>query len=172
MSRRALTILGVAVGAVVTAVLVAASMWPVVDAVETGETPEYAELRPKYYTADPARVYDAARNSLEAIPRAQLRSTDRDSYRLKALRWSYLFGFEFEMTVRVEPVTDFVTRVRVRSESQFGPGDLGQNARNIRAFFRVLDERLGAVEFDPNQLQQRASPGDSSNSGENGTPSP
>jgi uncharacterized protein (DUF1499 family) len=35
-----------------------------------------------------------------------------------------------------------VTVVNVRSASRIGRGDLGQNARNVRAFFDALDSQL------------------------------
>lgn len=156
MRRRLLTILGVAVGVVITAILVAASIWPVISEVETGETPEYPEIRPQYYTAEPGRVFDATRDAVESMPRARISSSNRNEYRLECVRSSYVFGFEFDLTVSVESVTQFVTRVHVASRSRFGRGDLGQNARNIRRFFRALDERLGAVKFDPSRLQEGA----------------
>lgn len=154
MSRRTLTVLGVAVGVVITGLLVAASIWPVVSEVETGKTPEYADLQPQYYTAEPARVFDATRDTVEALERWRLTSSESGSYTVEAVQSTAVFGFEHDVTVWVEPVTEFVTRVRVRSASRIGKGDFGQNARNIRTFFQALDERLGAVKFDPDRLQE------------------
>jgi len=152
MRRRLLTILGIVVGTVVTGLLVAASIWPVINEVETGETPEYPEIQPQYYTAEPPRVYEQSREAIAALDRWRVVSAEGGSHTIKATHETYVFGFIDDVTVWIEPVTEFVTRVRVRSASRVGKGDFGQNARNIGEFFGALDERLGAVKFDPEQL--------------------
>lgn len=157
MKRRILTILGVLVGLAVTGLLVAASIWPVINEVETGKTPEYPEIRPQYYTAEPKRVFEESRGAIEAMDRWKLVSADNASRTIKATHETYVLGFIDDVTIWIEPVTEFVTRVRVRSASRVGRGDFGQNARNIRQFLTRLDERLGAVKFDPNRLQKENS---------------
>ena len=152
MKRRMLTILGIVVGVIVTGLLVAASIWPVINEVETGETPEYPDIRPQYYTAEPKRVFDQSREAIESMKRWEVVSTESGSHTVKASHETYVFGFVDDVTVWIEPVTEFVTRVRVKSASRIGEGDFGQNARNIREFYKALDERLGAVKFDPDKL--------------------
>ncbi|MFB6373749.1 MAG: DUF1499 domain-containing protein [Bradymonadaceae bacterium] len=120
MKRRVLTILGTFVGVVVTALLVAASVWPVINEVETGKTPEYPEIQPQYYTAEPARVFEQSRKAVESMPRWQLVSAQSGSHTIKATHETYVFGFVDDVTVWIEPVTEFVTRVRVRSASRVG----------------------------------------------------
>ena len=159
MKRRLLTIVGILAGLAVTGLLVAASIWPVINEVETGTTPEYPNIQPQYYTAEPRRVFEQSRDSIEAMDRWELVSTQPAAHTLKATHATYVFGFIDDVTVWIEPVTEFVTRVRVRSASRLGKGDFGQNARNIRQFFTALDERLGAVKFDPDRLDE--SPSDS-----------
>ena len=44
-------------GLLLAAALVVASVWPVLNVVETGRTPEYPDVLPQYYEADPQRVY-------------------------------------------------------------------------------------------------------------------
>lgn len=154
MKRRLLTILGIIVGVIVTGLLVAASIWPVINKVETGQTPEYPTIQPQYYTAEPERVFDQSRDAIESMPRWNLVSAQSGSHTLKATHETYVFGFIDDVTIWIEPVTEFVTRVRVRSASRIGKGDFGQNARNIRQFFRGLDDRIGAVKFDPDQLDR------------------
>ena len=152
MKRRVLTILGILVGLVVTGLLVAASIWPVINVVETGKTPEYPKVRPQYYTAEPKRVFEESAAAIEAMPRWSVISAEAGTQTIKATHETYFFGFVDDVTVWIEPVTEFVTRVRVRSASRVGKGDFGQNARNIREFLRALDDRLGAVKFDPDEL--------------------
>jgi uncharacterized protein (DUF1499 family) len=152
MKRRLLTIVGILAGLAVTGMLVAASIWPVINVVETGKTPEYPEVQPQYYTAEPQRVFEESRSSIEAMERWEVVSSQPANHVVKATHSTYVFGFVDDVTVWIEPVTEFVTRVRVRSASRIGKGDFGQNARNIQQFFGALDERLGAVKFDPEQL--------------------
>lgn len=150
MKRRLVTIAATVVGLIVTGVLVAASIWPVISDVETGKTPQYPELQPQFYSADPARVFDEARAGVEALERFRLIEADPRQGRLEAEADTPVWGlFVDDLTITVAPATEFVTEVQVRSRSRVGEGDFGQNARNIGEFFDELDRRLGAVKFDP-----------------------
>ena len=144
------------VGVFVMTVLVAATIWPVIDAVETGKTAEYPEVLPRYYSADPGRVFDEVRASVEALEGFEETGFDEATRTVKGVITGPVFGLEHDLTVRVQVVTEFVTRVRVRSESRVGKGDLGQNARNIETFFVEMDRRLGAVRFNPPTLEDKA----------------
>ena len=155
MRRRLLIVAMVLVGVVVTGALVAASLWPVINVVETGATAEYPEIQPQYYSTDPVRVFEEARASVEEMERWALVRADTGQRQIEAEATAPVFGFVDDVTIRVEPVTEFVTRVHVKSASRVGKGDFGQNARNIEAFFATLDSRLGAVRFDPRKRQQR-----------------
>lgn len=159
MNRRTLTILGVAAGTIITIVLVLASIWPVIDTVETGETPEYHDIRPQYYTAETDRVLDACRDTVVAADDWSVESVDRRDLVVEATRVVSPLAFRFDVTIWIEPVTQHVTRVRLRSSSRTGSGDFGQNARNIRTFFARLDERLGGVKLDPNRRRRGADAG-------------
>ncbi|MEM1349268.1 MAG: DUF1499 domain-containing protein, partial [Myxococcota bacterium] len=131
MKQRLLLASAILVGALITTTLVAAAIWPVINAVETGVTAEYPELQPLYFTADPARVFDEVQASVAAIGSFSLVEADPSERSLTATATAPVLGFIFDVTVRVEPVTEFVTRVHVRSQSRVGRGDLGQNARNV-----------------------------------------
>ncbi|QDG53320.1 DUF1499 domain-containing protein [Persicimonas caeni] len=155
MKQKLLIALAVLVGVTVTGLLVAASIWPVINEVETGKTPEYPEVQPQYYTTDPQRVFEEAKAGVEELDGWTLVGEDAATYTLEAERETDVFGFIDDVTIRVEPVTEFVTRVNVRSASRVGKGDFGQNARNIEEFFVELDGRLGAVKFDPEKLRQK-----------------
>jgi uncharacterized protein (DUF1499 family) len=154
MKRRLLIAAAVLVGLIVTGLLVAASIWPVINEVETGATPEYPDVQPQYYTTEPRRVFDEATAAVEEFEHWTLVSSDPAQWRIEAERETDVFGFIDDVTVTIEPVTEFVTRVNVRSASRVGKGDFGQNARNIEEFFGELDNRLGAVKFDPEKLRE------------------
>lgn len=148
MRRKIILTLATLTGLLVIAALVTASLWPVINDVETGKTPQYPELLPQYFSADMPRVFTEASASVQALDRFSMVSADPDSGVIEATRQSRL-GFVDDITITVQPRTDFVTSVSVHSRSRVGIGDFGQNARNIRAFQAELDRRLGAVRFDP-----------------------
>src|SRR5690606_21213 len=112
---------------------------------------QYPDVQPQYYTAEPVRIYEEARASVEALERWTLMSADPATHTLLAERRSRL-GTTDDITVQIQPVTEFVAQVHVRSASRVGRGDLGQNARNIGEFFEELDRRIGALALDARQL--------------------
>lgn len=148
MKRRILTILAVVVGLLVTFVLVTGSMWPVLNDVKTSETPAYPDVLDQYFSADPKRVFDEAAQAVESLENWELVEKKSDRLTIEATRETTL-GFTDDITITVRPQTEFVSRVAVHSRSRVGKGDFGQNARNIREFQAELDDRLGAVRFDP-----------------------
>lgn len=150
MKRIAIYVAAAAAGLLIIGILVSASIWPVINDVETGKTPEYPEIQPQYYTADPARVFDESKAGVEALESWDVVEADVQTGTITATRTTGVFGFVDDVLVTVKPVTEFATQVNVRSSSRVGKGDFGQNARNIREFFTELDNRLGAVKFDPN----------------------
>ncbi|AWV89598.1 DUF1499 domain-containing protein [Bradymonas sediminis] len=160
MKRRLFIALAILVASTVTALLVAAMIWPVINEVETGMSAEYPEIQPQYYTTDPQRVFEETRASVESLDAWTLVSQDAAQYRLKAQRETQVFGFIDDVSIRVEPVTEFVTRIHVKSASQIGKGDFGQNARNIKELFAALDARLGAVKLNPDTLRSDTAPAD------------
>jgi uncharacterized protein (DUF1499 family) len=159
MKRRVLIGLAVFVGLIVIAVLVTASIWPVLNDVTTGETPAYPDVLPQYFSTDPARVYDESVAAVEELDDWEVVEAKEEERVVEATRETTLFGFVDDITITVQPQTEFVTVVKVRSRSRVGKGDFGQNARNIREFQAELDERLGAVRFNPYENSDQ-SPGD------------
>ena len=136
----------------VVAMLASAWMWPVIDEVETGITPEYPEIQPHYYSTDPQRIYEEVVAGVEDLSGWEIADDQLSVLRINARRHGTLWGVD-EVTVRVEPVTEFVSQVHVKSASsgRLSPTDFGRNARNIEQFLGELDRRLGAVKFEPGQ---------------------
>lgn len=140
------------VGLLITGVLVTATIWPVINDVETGATPEYPDVLPQFYNAEPLRVYEESLGAVKSMENWKVVSTDAQTYQIVAERSTRL-GFVDDVLIYVEPVTDFATQIRVRSTSRVGRGDFGQNARNIKEFFGAVDERIGALKFDPSKAE-------------------
>src|SRR5215475_1170696 len=136
-------------GAVIALVLLASSpfilrlMWPRVNEVKTGATPEYPDIRPQRFNQSFDKVFEAATNAAQAMG-WEMRETDRGQGIIEAIATSPLlkfFKFKDDVTVTVTREGD-ATVVNVRSKSHTGKGDLGTNARRIRAFQAELAKRL------------------------------
>jgi uncharacterized protein (DUF1499 family) len=148
------TVIGAVALVLVVAMIVTACVYPMINEVETGATPEYPEIQPQYYTAEPDRILDEVEAVVEALDRWEVVEVDRARRQVEAERTTRTFRFVDDVTIRVEPVTEFVAQVHLRSASRVGKNDLGQNARNIEEFFGELDDRLGAVKFEPSRGEE------------------
>lgn len=154
MKRRIFHATLVTLAVIIVAVIAVSMTWPVLNVVETGKTPEYADILPQYYSTDPQRVFDESAATVKSLQDWTVITEDRAALTVKAERKTRLMGFVDDVVIKVEPVTEFATRVHIKSSSRVGKGDFGQNARNIQQFFTELDRRLGAVKFDPRAPQQ------------------
>lgn len=127
---------------VVLGVVAVLKIWPTINVVETGKTPEYPDVVPRQYPAPKDRVLEAAVQAVGRMPRWTLVSSRPEHGEIRAEATTRLFRFVDDVTIRCVEQNG-VTAVNVRSASRVGRGDLGQNARNIRAFFAALDRQLG-----------------------------
>jgi uncharacterized protein (DUF1499 family) len=62
---------------------------------------------------------------------------DADTGRIEAVDTTRWFGFKDDIAIRVTPA-GAGSRIDVRSKSRVGRGDLGTNARRIRAYLQRL----------------------------------
>jgi uncharacterized protein (DUF1499 family) len=131
-----LTLLGMAGGA---AVLLRS--WPIINVVETGQTPEYPDVMPRIYQATRERVFDAALHAVNRLPRWSLVGRSEDQGEIRAEATTRMLRFVDDVHIHVSGHAQGAI-VHVRSASRVGRGDFGQNARNIRAFFQELDGQV------------------------------
>ncbi|HEY8462219.1 MAG TPA: DUF1499 domain-containing protein [Blastocatellia bacterium] len=135
-------------GSVVALALLASSpfvlrfIWPRVNDVRTGATPEYPDIQPQRFKQPFDKVFEAATDAALAMG-WEMRETDRGQGVIEAIAPPPLkfFKFKDDVTVTVTREGDS-TLVNVRSKSRMGKGDLGINARRIRAFQAELAKRL------------------------------
>jgi uncharacterized protein (DUF1499 family) len=123
------------------ALAAAANRFPSINDVTTGQTPEYPDLQPRQYPADPQTVFHAVQAVAAQMPGWQVTSVDAAAGVLQAAAWVIPTPFTDDVTVRVEPV-EGGSRVQMRSHSRVGKADLGVNARRIRTFLRALDRQM------------------------------
>ncbi len=147
-ARRALLGFGILVGLFITGVLVLASVWPTINRVEAGKSIEYPEIRPKTYQLGYDRVYDEALAAAKEQPNWVLLDENRKSGAISAEAKMDITGWHQKIAIAVDRRNAFVSRVYISSEGNDAPGDLGQNARNIRTYYTSLDKRLGAASVE------------------------
>ena len=132
--------LGFVVLALVAARIVAAFIWPTINDVKTGATPQYADLQPQRFTQSHDRVFDAALASAHALG-WEVTGNERTRGEIQAVATTPLWRFKDDVTVTVGRDGEAAV-VNVRSHSRIGKGDLGANARRIRRFQADLASRL------------------------------
>lgn len=96
----------------------------------------YPNIKPLATGRDAGASFDQALEVLTGMG-LEIVNADRDAGRIEATATSFWFGFKDDVVVRIRE--DGVgSRVDVRSLSRVGGGDLGTNARRIRAYLRRL----------------------------------
>ncbi len=132
--------LGILIVALVAARLLAACIWPTINDVRTGGTPQYADLQPQRFAQPYDRVFEAA----FATARAEgwdVTTNDRERGEIAAVATTRFLRFKDDVTISVTHDGEGAL-VNVRSHSRVGKGDLGANARRIRRFQADLAHRL------------------------------
>jgi len=133
-------------GAIIALVLLASSpfmlrlIWPNINDVRTGATPEYPDIQPQRFNQSFDKVFDAALAAAQAMG-WEMRETNREQGIIEAIATIRFFKFKDDVTVTITREGD-ATVVNVRSKSRVGKSDLGTNARRIRAFQAELAKRL------------------------------
>jgi uncharacterized protein (DUF1499 family) len=131
---------GVLLAVLIGLMAVAAVIWPTLNDVKTGETPEYADLRPQQFKQPYERVFDAALATAQALG-WEVTARDRDRGEIRAVATTRVFRFKDDVTITIGREGEGVV-VNVRSHSRIGKGDLGTNARRIRQFQAELAKRI------------------------------
>ena len=138
--KKALKWGGIVLVAVIALRVGTAAIWPIINDVRTGATPEYADLQPQRFKRPFDRVFGAALATAEA---AGWEVTARDPAKgeIRAVATTAVFRFKDDVTLTLTREGDGV-RVDVRSHSRIGKGDFGTNARRIVRFQAELAGRL------------------------------
>ena len=97
----------------------------------------YPDLRPAMLPATPAEAFG---RTLAVAGRMEweLLAADIETFRIEATDRSFWFGFEDDVVIRITAAGENGSRVDIRSLSRVGVGDLGANARRVRAFLVAL----------------------------------
>jgi uncharacterized protein (DUF1499 family) len=101
------------------------------------QRPAYPDLAPIALAVPPDRAFDAAQQALEKLG-MRVTLAERDRGLLEAQDESYLFRFVDDVSIRVRSGASGGSIVDIRSKSRDGQGDVGANARRIRAIAAEL----------------------------------
>ena len=117
---------------------VAAAIWPTINDVRTGATPEYPQLQPQRFAKPADQVFAAA---LATARDMGLEVTSAEKGEIQAIATTRILRFKDDVTISVARDGQGAI-VNVRSKSRIGKGDLGANARRIAEFQALLAKRL------------------------------
>ena len=115
-------------------------LWPRINDVRTGETPQYPDIQPQRFNQPSDKVFAAALSTAQAAG-WEIRLTEPQQGIIEAVATTRLLKFKDDVTITVTQEQG-ASVVNVRSKSRIGKGDLGTNARRIRAFQAELAKRL------------------------------
>jgi uncharacterized protein (DUF1499 family) len=132
--------IGIFVLVIIVLRVVAAFIWPTINDVQTGATPQYADLQPQRFNQPYERAFDAAVAVAQRLG-WDVTSQDRTQGEIRAVATTPVFRFKDDVTVTISREGEGV-QVNVRSHSRIGKGDLGANARRIRHFQAELAKAL------------------------------
>lgn len=136
----------VVAGIIVGIILLASSpfalglIWPRINDVSTGATPQYPDIQPQRFNQPAEKVFNAALETARAMD-WEIRENAPAAGTIEAVATTRLFRFKDDVTVTITR-SGAQTIVNVRSHSRVGKGDLGTNARRIRTFQQELARRL------------------------------
>jgi hypothetical protein len=96
----------------------------------------YPDLRPHRMGAAPADAFKHAQQAARDMG-WEIVAVDAAAGRIEATDTTFWFGFKDDVVIRVE-ADGAGSRIDVRSVSRVGVGDVGANAKRIRAYLRAL----------------------------------
>jgi uncharacterized protein (DUF1499 family) len=107
------------------------------DAVAREQRAAYPDILPVSLGLPPAQAFAVALATARAMPGWTIVATDPAAGRIEASQASFWFGFVDDVVIRVG-ANGQGSRIDMRSLSRQGRGDLGVNARRVRAFMAAL----------------------------------
>jgi uncharacterized protein (DUF1499 family) len=96
----------------------------------------YPDIQPLVLDLEAGEAFDRALAAIEDLG-WDVVASDRSAGRIEAVDTTFWFGFRDDIVVRLAGAASG-TRVDVRSKSRVGVGDVGTNARRVRALLRRL----------------------------------
>ena len=119
--------------------------------VSTGDPNGYPDLTPRTYDSSPENTLTYAAAAASGLRGWRVTRRDTDALKLYIEVRTAIPLFTDDVTVSVSPAgaRGDSSRVSIRSKSRVGRGDLGENARHVRALQAAMDKRLPALDAAP-----------------------
>jgi len=109
-----------------------------------GQKLAYADLKTTEFGETPGKVFEAARDTVHDLG-WKLVAQHPEQGLIEATDQTEVMGFKDDVAIRVSAAPSGGSLVDLRSVSRVGVGDLGTNAKRIKAFLDALDEKLGST---------------------------
>jgi uncharacterized protein (DUF1499 family) len=106
-------------------------------AVTEAQRRAYPDLRPLDLAEPPAQAFARVRDAARQMPDWEITHEDAAAGVVEGVATSNIFRFQDDFVIRVRAHAGG-SRVDMRSKSRDGRGDIGANAKRIRAFVNVL----------------------------------
>ena len=139
--KKILLIGGLLFALLLSGLLISSAIWPRINDVKTGETPEYQDLQPQHFNVAPYKAYEAALATVRELGWEIVRE-DRQAGTIDAVDTTRILRFKDDITITIKPGVGENCTVYVHSRSRVGKGDFGTNARRILRFQAELAKRL------------------------------
>ena len=136
-TKRILVVAGAIVGALIVLRIGLAFVWPTLNDVRTGATPEYPDIQPQRFSKPADQIFAAALATAREMG-LEITAQSPEKGEIQAVATTRVFRFKDDVTITVGRDG----QVNVHSRSRIGKGDLGTNARRIRDFQASLGKRL------------------------------
>jgi uncharacterized protein (DUF1499 family) len=111
------------------------------DAVAREQRAAYPDILPMSVGMPPAQAFTTALATARSMPGWTIVAADPAAGRIEASQASFWFGFVDDIVIRVT-ANGQSSRIDIRSLSRQGKGDLGVNARRIRAYMAALRQAV------------------------------
>jgi uncharacterized protein (DUF1499 family) len=96
----------------------------------------FPDIQPVVLAVTPQQAFERALSSASQLG-WEVVSRDVAAGRIEAVATTFWFGFKDDIIIRIRSAAEG-SRVDIRSKSRVGVGDLGANARRVRAFVAAL----------------------------------
>lgn len=93
----------------------------------------YPDIQPVLLAAEPAKAFDKALAAAKAQGWEIVAGVPEEG-RIEATATTFWFGFKDDIVIRIAAAETGQTRLDIRSKSRVGLGDVGANAKRIRAW--------------------------------------
>ena len=139
--KKMMLTLGILFALLVGGVLISGLIWPRINDVKTGDTPEYPEIQPQRFNVAMIRAFDASVATAQDLG-WEIVHQSREAGEIEAIDTTKIMRFKDDVTITIKSGTGESCSVYVHSRSRVGKGDLGANARRILLFQTEFAKRL------------------------------